>query len=288
MLSRRAFVAASLTLPGWLPGAPPRFSALAASLGRLEQANGGRLGVALLDTASGERAGYRAGERFPMCSTFKFLLAAAVLKRVDSRSELLGRSLDVPAKPLLSHSPLTEGHAGAGMTIAELCEAVLTQSDNTAANLLLATLGGPAGLTSFARSIDDQVTRLDRTELALNQALAGDPRDTTSPQAMADDLDKLLLGAVLSGPSREQLTAWMAAAVTGLSQLRAALPPGWRALDKTGSNGTHTGNDIAVFWPPGRRPVIVTAYITQCFGPDSKRAAMLAAVGRLVVEALAV
>ncbi len=267
--------------------APQRFAALPAAAARLEQTNGGRLGVAVLDTATHEHFGYRAHERFPMCSTFKFLLASAVLQRVDAREDTLERAVPIPPRPLLSHSPLTEPHAGGTMTLAELCQAILTQSDNTAANLLLGTIGGPAGLTSFSRSIGDKVTRLDRTEPALNEALAGDPRDSTSPQAMAGDLEGLLLGEWLARPSREQLTRWMAGCVTGLDRLRAKLPEDWRAVDKTGSNGSHTSNDIAVFWAPGKAPVIVTAYITQCPGPDSKRAAMLAEIGRLVLASLA-
>jgi beta-lactamase class A len=171
------------------------------------------------------------------------------------------------------------------MTIADLCHAVLTQSDNTAANLLLSTIGGPPGITKFARSIGDEVTRLDRTELTLNEALAGDPRDTTSPVAMAADLRTVLLGTVLAAASREQLTAWMAANETGLDRLRAKLPTGWRAADRTGNNGSHTSNDIAVFWPPDRAPLIVTAYITQCPGPETKRATLLADIGRLIADA---
>jgi beta-lactamase class A len=283
MFSRRDFVAlTAFALPRLLHAAPERFNKLPAALAKLEKTNGGRLGVAVLDTATGERSGYRPDERFPMCSTFKFLLAAAVLQRVDRHKESLDRALAVPAKPLLFNSPLTEPHAGATMTVAALCHAVLTQSDNTAANLLLETIGGPVGMTAFARSIGDSLTRLDRIELALNESLAGDPRDTTTPTAMVNDLKTVLLGDVLSPSSRTQLTQWMEANRTGLNRLRANLPQDWRAADKTGNNGEHTSNDIAVLWPAGKPPVIVAAYITQCAGPENKRAAMLAEIGRLV------
>lgn len=275
---------ASLGLPGLAHPAPRRFAALPEAAARLEKTNGGRLGVAVLDTATRERAGYRVHERFPMCSTFKFLLASAVLRRVDRHEETLERAIVIPPRPLLSHSPLTEPHAGGTMVVDELCQAILTQSDNTAANLLLESIGGPAGITSFSRSIGDDVTRLDRTEPALNQALAGDPRDTTSPQAMAMDLESLLLGERLARASRARLTHWMADCVAGFDRLRAKLPEDWHGVDKTGSNGEHTSNDIAVFWPAGAPPVIVTAYITQCAGPDGKRAAMLTEIGRLVAE----
>lgn len=288
MLSRRTFLAlTSACLPGLARPAAQRLAALPAAAMRLERTNGGRLGVAVHDTLTRERFGYRAHERFPLCSTFKFLLATAVLQRVDRGEEMLERALAIPPGPLLPHSPLTEPHAGATMTVDALCQAILTESDNTAANLLLGTVGGPAGVTGCARSIGDPVTRLDRTEPALNEALAGDPRDTTSPAAMARDLETVLLGARLLRASREQLTHWMAACVTGLDRLRAKLPGDWHAVDRTGSNGEHTSNDIAVFWPPQRPPVVVTAYITGCAGPDARRAAMLAEIGRLVVESLA-
>jgi beta-lactamase class A len=172
------------------------------------------------------------------------------------------------------------------MTVAALCQAALTRSDNTAANLLLERIGGPASITSFSRSIGDRVTRLDRMELSLNESVAGDPRDTTSPAAMVSDLESVLLGNVLSSASRDQLRLWMEANLTGLERLRAKLPKRWRAADKTGSNGEHTTNDIAVLWPPDRAPIIIAAYISQCPGPEIKRVGMLAEIGRLVREAL--
>lgn len=283
MLSRRDFsILTAFALPTLLRARSAAWSTLADSFRKLEQENGGRLGVSVLDTATGERTGYRVNERFPMCSTFKFLLASAVLQRVDQHHESLDRSIAIPPKPLLFNSPLTAPHAGATMTIAALCHAALTQSDNTAANLLLALIGGPASITAFARSIGDPVTRLDRTETSLNESLPNDPRDTTSPAAMADDLKSILLGNVLSPASRNQLTQWMGANQTGLTRLRADLPTGWHAADKTGSNGEHTSNDIAVFWPAQRPPIVITAYITQCPGPETKRGALLAEIGKLV------
>lgn len=262
------------------------FDALPRAFAELEKKNGGRLGVTVVDTGSGARTGYRADERFPMCSTFKFLLAAAVLRRVDTNNESLLRQVDVPGKPLLGNSPLTEEHAGGSMTVGALCHAALTRSDNTAANLLLETVGGPAAVTQFARTLHDPVTRLDRNEPTLNTSLVGDPRDTTSPTAMAGDLQKILLGDGLADASRAQMTQWMEANLTGLERLRAALPTGWRAADKTGSNGEHTSNDIAVLWPVGRSPIIITAFITQCPGPEKKRGDMLAEIGQLVRRAI--
>lgn len=171
------------------------------------------------------------------------------------------------------------------MPISALCHAIVTQSDNTAANLLLDTIGGPPGLTQFARSIGDTVTRSDRMELALNEGTPGDPRDTTSPAAMTANLQKLFLGETLSQPSRTKLTNWMIECKTGTNRLRAHLPSGWRAGDKTGSNGQTISNDVAIFWPVSGAPVLVSAYLAECPGPEEKRAAALAEVGRLVFEA---
>lgn len=289
MLTRRSLltggalaIAASRTLPARPTG---RLQALPSVFAQLERDNGGRLGVAVLDTGSGERVGHRADERFAMCSTFKWLLAAAVLQRIDTGHETLAHLLPVPPKPLIGNSPLTEEHAGGAMSVTDLCGAILTRSDNTAANILLETLGGPSGITAFARSLGDPVTRLDRTETTLNQALPGDPRDTTSPAATLGNLRKLLLGDILTPASRDRLTQWMTANQTGATRIRARLPQGWRAADKTGSNLENTANDIALFWPPHGAPILVAAYLTLCPGPEEKRSAVLAAVGRLVTSA---
>jgi beta-lactamase class A len=224
MPSRRRFVAlTAAALPGLLLAARRRLTALPAALACLEQVNGGRLGVAVIDTATGEHAGYRGRERFPMCSTFKFLLTSAVLQKVDHGQERLDRSIAIPPEPLLAHSPLTQPHAGGTMTIDALCHAALNQSDNTGANLLLGTIGGPAAITQFARSIGDTVTRLDRNEPTLNESRDHDPRDTTSPEAMAGNLRKILLGNVLTADSRNQMLQWMQGSLTGLDRLRARI-----------------------------------------------------------------
>jgi beta-lactamase class A len=294
LISRRAIVVAgALAMVGsatpsplFVAAARRRFGSLPASLAQLEKDNRGRLGVAVLDIGSSERSGHSTDERFAMCSTFKMLLAAAVLEHVDSGKERLARRIPIPATGLLPHSPATQEHAGSSMTILDLCAAIVTLSDNTAANLLLASIDGPAGVTRFARSLGDNVTRLDRIEMALNEALPDDPRDTTSPAAMVANMQKLLLGNKLSAGSREQLTGWMIANKTGDERLRAGITSGWRVGDKTGSNGENTTNDIAIIWPPRQAPVLVAAYLTACAGSEAKRNAVLAQVGRLVGASL--
>lgn len=252
----------------------------------LEAGVGGRLGVAVLDTGSGQLSGQRLDERFPMCSTFKWLLAAHVLQRVDAGQEQLERRIVYGPEVLLEHSPVTRQHAdGSGMTLAALCEATVTVSDNAAANLILQTLGGPAGLTTFVRTLGDHQTRLDRTEPTLNEATPGDPRDTTTPRAMAGALQKAVLGDALSPAGQAQLVRWLQATSTGFKRLRAAVPAGWQAGDKTGTGARGTSNDVAVFWPPHAAPLVVCAYLTDCAAPPDRRDATLAAVGRRVVDA---
>jgi beta-lactamase class A len=168
------------------------------------------------------------------------------------------------------------------MSVAQLCEAAVTVSDNPAANLLLASAGGPAGVTAFARRIGDDVTRLDRTEPTLNEGTPGDPRDTSTPRAMAATLQKLLLGDALSHESRAQLTAWTAATTTGPKRLRAGLPNDWRLAHKTGTGRLGTTNDIGIAWPPGRAPLVVVTYLTQCNATEAQREGALADVARRV------
>jgi beta-lactamase class A len=253
----------------------------------IEAESGGRLGVALVDTGTGARAGHRAGERFPMCSTFKLLAAGAVLARVDAGHESLDRRIRFERADLVVYSPETKDHVGGdGMTLGELCEAALTLSDNTAANMLLGAIGGPKGVTAFARSLDDGATRLDRTEPDLNEARPGDRRDVTTPAAMLADLEKLVLGSVLSPAGRQRLVGWLMANKTGDRRLRAGLPADWRVGDKTGSGAHGTSNDVGVIWPPGRPPILLATYLTTSAATPEHRDATLAAVGRSVAEAI--
>jgi beta-lactamase class A len=220
-----------------------------------------------------------------MCSTFKFLAAACVLARVDKKEERLDRRVTFAESDLVTYSPVTKDRVGAGgMSVAELCEAAMTLSDNSAGNLLLASFGGPAGLTAFARSLGDDVTRLDRTETALNEATPGDPRDTTSPAAMLETMRKLVVGDALSAAAREQLIAWLIANKTGDKRLRAGLPKDWRVGDKTGSGDHGVANDIGIAWPPGRAPIIVSAYFAESPQSMEARSTVLEMVGRIVAD----
>ena len=263
-----------------------RADALEKQLAAIEAEVGGRLGVAMLDTASGHVRGRRMHERFPMCSTFKLLLASAVLTRKDHGEEDLARRVVYSHAQVVSYSPVSGPRAGGeGMTIAELCEAALTRSDNTAANLLLESIGGPPVITAFARGLGDALTRLDRNETTLNEAIPGDSRDTTTPAAMVANMRALLLGERLSAASREQLIAWLVANKTGDARLRAGLPKDWRVGDKTGTGDRGTANDIAIVWPTGRAPILVATYLTGATRASSaQRDAAIAQVGACVAN----
>ncbi|AXC09972.1 Beta-lactamase [Acidisarcina polymorpha] len=213
-----------------------------------------------MDGQSGLAFGHRINDLFPMCSTFKVLAVAAALAQVDSKRLDLRQTLSINPEDLLKYAPVTSQHLGLpGMTLGDLCEAALTLSDNTAANLILRSIGGPVQVTRFARLLDDSITRLDRAEPTLNEATPGDRRDTTTPLAMAKDLRKLFCGSVLSGASRSLLKEWMIACKTGDKKIRSGFSKSFVIADKTGSGDHNTSNDVAVIWPASNQsPLILT------------------------------
>lgn len=251
----------------------------------LERRSGGRLGVAIL-RPDGSMISHRGDERFPMCSTFKWVTAALVLQRVDRGKEKLDRRVRFGREVLVAYAPVTEKRVGGdGMTVAELCEAAITWSDNGAANLLLDSFGGPPAVTRFARQLGDPVTRLDRIEPQLNEGKPGDPRDTTSAAAMARLLRTALTGDALSPASRERLAAWMMATQTNGKRLRADLPPGWRMGSKTGTGARGSTNDVGFFYAPGStQPIFVAVYITGTKAERSQCEAVIADVARSVTR----
>jgi beta-lactamase class A len=260
--------------------------ALSVALRNIETDRGGRLGVAVIDTQTGKRAGYRSHERFPMCSTFKLLAAAAVLSRVDSGNDRLERRIRFEAGDVVVNSPVAQNRSGAqGMTLAEICEAAITYSDNTAGNLMLASIGGPEALTAYARLLGDHVTRLDRLEPELNEARPGDPRDTTSPAAMLSNMRALVTGNPLRPASRDRLIGWLAGNKTGGPRLRAGLPQQWRIGDKTGAGEHGTTNDVAVVWPSEESgPLFISIYLTGDPSDGKHQNATIASVGAAIAQ----
>lgn len=244
---------------------------------------GGRLGVHALDTATFRRIGVADDQRFAMASTFKLLLAAAVLQRCERGGLRLDQQVPYTRDDLVPHAPETEKYLARGyMTIEALCAAIVTVSDNPAANLLLRQLGGPVEVTRFARSAGDQVTQLDRFEPELNENAPGDLRDTTSPRAMVDTMQRVLLADVLSAPSRKRLIGWLVAAETGLKRIRAGLPSDWRVGDKTGTGANGAVNDVAIAWPRGRAPILIAIYMSESEQDVDALSAEHAEVARIV------
>ena len=258
---------------------------LEGELAAVEARSQGRLGLHVLDTASGAEAGWRSDERFPMCSTFKTLLAARVLHLVQAGEIKLGRKLYYSPSELVPWSPVSGKRAGAngGMTVQDLCEAAVVVSDNTAANVLLQATGGPAALTQWLRTLGDDTTRLDRNEPTLNAAITGDERDTSTPTAMLNTLQKLLLGDVLEGFGRALLQQWLMDSRTGDKRLRAGMPSEWSVGGKTGTGENGTACDSIIIWPtPQSAPVLVTAYLTGSKLDAAGREEMLAQAGEVV------
>jgi len=300
MTSRRLLLQTGLLLPATL--SPLKNSALAAaptaalpadaallppalarSLAGIERRSGGTLGLMVVHTGSGRSWGWRADERFPMCSSFKLLLAGMALHEAAGGRLSLAERLAFGPADLVGWSPVTEARAagGAGMTVGELCAATLATSDNTAANVVLARLGGPPAVTAYLRGLGDEVTRLDRAEPALN-APGGHPDwDTSSPRAMAATVQRLLLGDGLPPAPQAQLKTWMLASVTGGRRLKAGVPSGWQVASKTGTSD-HSSNDVGVVWPAQGKPWLVAAFIRDSRAPGRVRDASLADVGRLL------
>jgi beta-lactamase class A len=273
------------------PGPAGRFADAGAALARIAGDLGGRAGIAVLDTGGGPALLHDAEGTFPLCSTFKLPLAAAILARVEAGRERLDRRLAYGEADLDTYAPVTTRALRAGgpeagtMSVEALCAAALVWSDNTAANLLLGALGGPAALTGFCRDLGDPVTRLDRTEPDLNSAVPGDPRDTTRPAAMAATVGKILLGPSLTEAGRARLEGWMTASRTGTKRLRAGLPADWGIGDKTGSGAYGTANVVALLRPPARAPLVAAVYITGSDATSEARDAAHAAIGRVIATA---
>ncbi len=271
----------SVFIPAHATSAPA--AALDQQLAALEQQHQGRLGVALYRPADGLRYGYRANERFPFASTFKALLAAAVLQRSEFAPHWLQQRLRYSAQALLSYAPITRQHLATGMSREELARAVVQYSDNTAANLLLAEVGGLAAFNRFVSALGDPVFALQRQEPDLNSALPGDLRDTTTPAAMAAPLSRLTLGNGLASPQQARLNAWLKGNTTGDAAIRAGVPSGWVVGDKTGGGGYGTTNDIAVLWPTDGAPMVLALYFTQSSPHAKANQALLAEVTRRVL-----
>ncbi|KUH99149.1 class A beta-lactamase [Mycobacterium sp. IS-3022] len=249
-----------------------------ARIGELERQHNALIGVFAVNLDTGRTIAHRAQEPFAMCSTFKGYAAARILQKAERGELALSDRVAVEQSDIVPNSPVTQTRVGQTMTLAELCEAALQRSDNAAGNLLLGVIGGPPAITDFARSIGDQRSRLDRWEVELNSAVPGDPRDTTTPEAIGGGYRSMLTGAALAEPQRRLLEDWMRANQT--SSVRPALPPGWTTADKTGSGDYGSTNDVGVaHGPDGRR--LLLAVMTRSAGNDSNAPNMRPLIGEL-------
>lgn len=283
MIDRRTLIAG---LPLLTAAAPDRFATLRRAIPLIERSAGGPIGISLLDTHTGERFGHRANDRFPLCSTFKLLLAARLLHGADKGQWAMSERLPVTKADMLFNAPFTEKRIGGTASLLELAEAMAVLSDNPAANIALARVGGPAALTAWLRSVGDNVTRLDRNEPEMNNETPGDPRDTTTPAAMLATSRALVEGRILSPIARAQLLGWMQASKTADTMIRAALPPAWQEANKTGAGSWRARNIVSVITPPGRKPIWVAAYLFAARSELAERNRQFVPLGRAIVESV--
>jgi beta-lactamase class A len=291
MIDRRTFLAAAAaSLATGCSRRPPEnssdiagqsaFEAIWATLGA-----SGRIGVAAIDTGSERTLLHDADSRYATASTFKLPLAGIILAEVDRGAIKLDDELAFGPEDPLDNSPVSAAHVSRGrLDIEQLCAAIVRMSDNSAANLLMRRIGGPEGLTRRLRQLGDRATRIDRWELELNSNLPSDPRDTTTPLAMAQLTRKLLLGDTLGAASRARLAEWMKTSIPGADRLRAGLPSDWSFGHKTGTGARGAHNDVGVAWPPARPPIVIASYQSGGDAEPAVRAAAHASIARLVVE----
>lgn len=292
-LTRRGTLLSGLALAACAPQTAPNATAYTSPpddprFAAIEQRIGGRVGVAAWNTGTGDWIGRRIQERFAMCSTFKWALAAAHLHMAQNGGPPLGEQVRFDQSDMLSYAPVARQHLERGwMTIEEACAGAVVMSDNTAANLLLEIQGGPEGFTRFLRANGDGVTRLDRYEIELNDVPPGDERDTTTPEAMVRTLRRFLLeDGVLTPAHRDMLIGWMVESPTGRERLRASFPSAWRVGDKTGTwTAEHNAtNDVAIAWLPGAAPILIASYLSASTADASARNAAHAEIARIIVE----
>jgi beta-lactamase class A len=265
---------------------PPPAATVEQRVAGLEQAHNALIGLFAANLKSGKTVAHRSQDPFAMCSTFKTYASARVLQMAEQGELSLDQKMFVDPGAIVINSPVTSPRAGGEMTLAELCKATLQVSDNTAGNLLLKTIGGPQAITAFARSIGDARSRLDRWETELNSAVPGDPRDTSTPEALGGGYRNLLAGDALVVPQRQQLEDWMRGNQT--SSMRAGLQPGWTSADKTGSGDYGSTNDVGIAYGPQGQRVLV-AMMTRSQADDPKAENLRPLIGELttlVVPAL--
>ncbi|WP_436843741.1 class A beta-lactamase [Streptomyces sioyaensis] len=289
-LGTGAVLAVATPLRGSAYASAPHADELSRRLTDLEQQHSARLGVFAHNPATGRSVVHRADERFPMCSLFKTLAAAAVLRDLDHHGEFLAKRIRYTTKDVrdAGYAPVTgtPENLARGMTVADLCAAAISYSDNAAGNLLLRELGGPTAITRFCRSTGDRITRLDRCEPELNSAEPSRITDTTSPRAIGQTYARLTLGTALTPKDRKRLTDWLRATTSG-EKFRAGLPSDWAVADKTAGGKYGTNHDVGLTWPPGRSPIVMAVLTTKREPDATADNPLVAKTAALLAKALA-
>jgi len=276
--------AATLSQPLALPAALAAPSGRL-DLGALEARHGGRLGVCAVFGST--RVGWRLAERFAYCSTFKLYLAAFVLDRVRRGLDRLDRAVAITQADMVPHGPVTQPAVGGTLTIERLCKATVEVSDNPAANILIREMGGLSAFQAWYRAIGDRVTRVDRWETDLNSAVPGDPRDTTTPDQYATNLDRVLRRGLLSAEHLSLLERWIVETPTGAGRIKAGLPAGHRLGHKTGTGARASHNDIGIIWTPSGASALLVVFFTGArTASDEQIDAVVADATRLALVAV--
>ena len=284
LLFFKRFITLLVLLTGSIVNAAD-FSQTEARIQQSEQRLNAHIRVAIYNTETGNTWSYKGDDRIPLMSTFKTLACATLLRNVDVGKASLTDTAKLDKNALVTYSPVMEKHQGNTISVGEACSATMRTSDNTAANIVLDTIGGPDALTQFVRQLGDTITRLDRIEPELNEARPGDKRDTTTPNAMVNTLNELMFSNVLSEKSKTQLTRWMMDNQVSDNLLRAVLPAGWKIADRSGAGGYGSRGITAVVWPEKKAPFIVAIYITQTGASFKRRDQAIAATGAAIFAA---
>jgi beta-lactamase class A len=308
---------------GWasLAGrAESRLPTLEAEIRRIANAAAGEVGVAAwrLD-GSGPRMLLNADEAFPMASTFKVAVAGALLGKVDAGTLSLETMLPVDKSRYVESEVIADAliHSGVNLSIHNLLELMLTRSDNTATDVLTSAAGGPAAVTAWVRGQGITGLRVDRDTAAIlrdffglpagtfSEALATarkadpkleergnhpnatfdkDPRDSSTPNAMAELLSKIFTGHALSSATTKEIIGIMERCHTGNDRLRGRLPATTTVADKTGTLGGSV-NDVGVITlPDGKGQVVCAVFIKKSELPFADREKVIADIARAVYD----
>jgi beta-lactamase class A len=262
----------------------PEETALEARIAEIARTAHGTVGVCAVHIESGRTAGLNPEREFILQSTFKALVAGAVLDAVDrgrfaltTPVALLARDMAPSASPLAKRHPL----GGVTVTVHELLDLMVTVSDNTACDALVRKAGGPDSVTAWLVRRGITGAHVNRNEFALGndwyglkppprslwtartlgrlreevpaaqrdagaKAFLADPRDRATPAAYANFLVALQRRELLSPSSTDTLLAMLGRCATGANRLPTGLPPGTRLAHKTGTGGTWKDGTNAV------------------------------------------